>query len=147
MKIIILLLFLTSCSVHVIEPIEQKTITVQVMDLDNQTRSYTIPIYSKLSVILDKLDCQTCDMTRFNPDMVLKQNDIIILYPISDKRISINQASLEELESLPGIGPSIASKIIEYRNKNGFFQTLEDIMLIKGIKLSIFNKIKDLIRL
>ncbi len=117
------------------------------MDLDNQTRSYTIPIYSKLSVVLDKIDCQTCDMTRFNPDMILKQNDIIILYPISDKRISINQAGLEELESLPGIGPSIASKIIEYRNKNGFFQTLEDIMLIKGIKLSIFNKIKDLIRL
>lgn len=130
-----------------IEPIEQKTITVQVMDLNQQTSTYTVPIYSKLSVILNKINCQTCDMTRFNPDTVLKQNDIIVLYPISDKRISINQASLEELESLPGIGPSIASRIIDYRNEYGFFQKLEDIMLVKGIKLSIYNKIKDLIRL
>lgn len=147
MKTIILLLFLTSCSIHVIEPIEQKTITVQVMDLNQQTSTYTVPIYSKLSVILNKINCQKCDLTRFNPDTVLKQNDIIVLYPISDKRISINQASLEELESLPGIGPSIASRIIDYRNEYGFFQKLEDIMLIKGIKLSIYNKIKDLIRL
>lgn len=130
-----------------IEPIEQKTITVQVMDLNQQTSTYTVPIYSKLSVILNKINCQKCDLTRFNPDTVLKQNDIIVLYPISDKRISINQASLEELESLPGIGPSIASRIIDYRNEYGFFQKLEDIMLIKGIKLSIYNKIKDLIRL
>lgn len=147
MKYIILLLLLTSCSVHVIEPIDKQTITVQVMDLNQQTITYTIPLYSKLSVILDKIECESCDMTRFNPDTILKKNDLIILYPISDKRISINQASLEELESLPGIGPSIASKIIDYRNEFGFFQKLEDIMLIKGIKLSIFNKIKDLIRL
>lgn len=147
MKIIILLLLLTSCSIHVVEPIEQKTITVQVMDLNQQSSTYTVPIYSKLSTILEKINCQTCDMTRFNPDTILKQNDIIVLYPISDKRISINQASLEELETLPGIGPSIASKIIDYRNEFGFFQKLEDIMLIKGIKYSVFNKIKDLIRL
>ena len=130
-----------------IEPIEQKTITVQVMDLNQQTSTYTVPIYSKLSVILNKINCQKCDLTRFNPDTVLKQNDIIVLDPSSDKRMSINQASLEELESLPGIGPSIASRIIDYRNEYGFFQKLEDIMLIKGIKLSIYNKIKDLIRL
>ena len=147
MKYIILLLLFTSCSVHVIEPIDNKTITVQVMDLNQQTTTYTIPLYSKLSVILDKINCESCDMTRFNPDTILKQNDLIILYPISDKCISINQASLEELESLPGIGPSIAFKIIDYRNEYGFFQKLEDIMLIKGIKRSIFNKIKDLIRL
>jgi len=146
-KYIILLLLLSSCSVHVIEPIDKQSITVQVMDLNQQTSSFEVPLYSKLSVILDKIDCESCDMTRFNPDTILKQNDLIILYPISDKRISINQANLEELVSLPGIGPSIASKIIDYRNEFGFFQKLEDLMLIKGIKLSIFNKIKDLIRL
>ena len=86
-------------------------------------------------------------MTRFNPEMILKHNDLIVLYPVVDKRISINQASLEELQTLPGIGPSIANKIIEYRSEYGLFQKLEDIMLIKGIKHSIFNKVKDLIRL
>ena len=86
-------------------------------------------------------------MNRFNPEMILKNNDVIILYPITDNRISINQANLEELIELPGIGENIAQRIIEYRNENGFFQKLEDIMLIKGIKQSIFNKIKDFIRL
>lgn len=147
MKYIILLFLLSACSIQVLEPIEQKTITVQVLDLDQKVKSYTIPLYSKLSVILNQIECDLCDMTRFNPEMILKHNDLIVLYPVVDKRISINQASLEELQTLPGIGPSIANKIIEYRSEYGLFQKLEDIMLIKGIKHSIFNKIKDLIRL
>ncbi len=147
MKIIILLLFLSACSIQTIETVDKKTITVQVLDLDQKYHVFTVPLYSKLSIILNEIDCSLCDMTRFNPEMILKQNDLIVLYPIIDHRISINQANLEELKTLPGIGPSIASKIIEYRNENGLFQKLEDIMLIKGIKKSIFNKIKDLIRL
>ena len=147
MKIIILLLFLSACSIQTIETVDKKTITVQVLDLDQKYHIFTVPLYSKLSIILNEIDCSLCDMTRFNPEMILKQNDLIVLYPIIDHRISINQANLEELKTLPGIGPSIASKIIEYRNENGLFQKLEDIMLIKGIKQSIFNKIKDLIRL
>lgn len=147
MKIIILLLFLSACSIQTIETVDKKTITVQVLDLDQKYHVFTVPLYSKLSIILNEIDCSLCDMTRFNPEMILKQNDLIVLYPIIDHRISINQANLEELKTLPGIGPSIASKIIEYRNENGLFQKLEDIMLIKGIKQSIFNKIKDLIRL
>ena len=147
MKYIILLFLLSACSIQVLEPIEQKTITVQVLDLDQKVKSDTIPLYSKLSVILNQIECDLCDMTRFNPEMILNHNDLIVFYPVVDKRISINQASLEELQTLPGIGPSIANKIIEYRSEYGLFQKLEDIMLIKGIKHSIFNKIKDLIRL
>lgn len=147
MKKIILLLFLSACSIQTIETVDKKTITVQVLDLDQKYQLFTVPLYSKLSIILNQIDCSLCDMSRFNPEMILKQNDLIVLYPIIDHRISINQANLDELKTLPGIGPSIASKIIEYRNENGLFQKLEDIMLIKGIKQSIFNKIKDLIKL
>jgi len=147
MKSIILLLFLCSCSINVIEPIEDKTITVQVQDLDQSIKTYTVPLYSKLSVILNDIQCDACDMTRLNPEIVLKQNDLIVLYPIVDKRISINQATLLELQDLPGIGPSIASKIIDYRNEFGLFQTLEDIMRVKGIKEALFKKIEEHIRL
>lgn len=147
MKAIILLLFLCSCSVNIIEPLDSKTITVQVQDLNQSIKSYTVPLYSKLSVILNDIHCDSCDMTRLNPEIVLKQNDLIILYPIVDKRISINQATLLELQDLPGIGPSIATKIIEYRNEYGLFQTLEDIMRVKGIKEALFKKIEELIRL
>ena len=147
MKAIILLLFLCACSVNIIEPNENKTIEIQVLDLNQKILNFNVPLYSKLSVVLDKIDCLECDMSLFNPEMILKQNDLIVLYPITDKRTSINQANLEELQELPGIGPSIAQKIIDYRNEYGFFQKLDDIMRIKGIKNALFNKIKEHIRL
>lgn len=64
---------------------------------------------------------------------------------ISEK-ISINNASIEELTKLPGIGESKAKLIIEYRN-NQMIKDISDIMNIKGIGNSIFEKIKDQITL
>lgn len=57
--------------------------------------------------------------------------------------ININTASAGELTSLSGIGQSRADAIIEYRQSNGKFQSIEDIMKIPGIKQGIFNKIKN----
>lgn len=59
--------------------------------------------------------------------------------------ININSATSAELDELPGIGPSTAQKIIDYRNKNGNFKTIEDIMNVSGIGESKFNNIKDYI--
>jgi len=63
----------------------------------------------------------------------------------SDGLIDINQAGMAELDSLPGIGPSTAEKIIEYRNSAGLFTTIEEIMNVPGIGEAKFNQIKDLI--
>ena len=60
--------------------------------------------------------------------------------------VNINTANETELEELPGIGASIAEKIIEYRNKNGKFKNIEDIKNVTGIGDSKFEKIKSLIR-
>lgn len=57
--------------------------------------------------------------------------------------VDINQASKEELMTLPGIGESKADKIIAYREENGRFSTPEGIMEISGIKDGLYNKIKD----
>ena len=57
--------------------------------------------------------------------------------------VNINTASLEELTALPGIGESIAGKVIRYREENGSFSCVEDIMKINGIKNKLFEKIKD----
>jgi competence protein ComEA len=59
--------------------------------------------------------------------------------------ININNASLELLDTLPGIGPSTAKSIIDYRTEVGFFESVEDIMNVTGIGESTYNEIKDLI--
>ncbi len=60
--------------------------------------------------------------------------------------VNINTATQAEFEELPGIGPSIAIRIIEYRNQNGKFKSIEDIKSVTGIGNSKFEKIKDLIK-
>lgn len=63
-----------------------------------------------------------------------------------DGLININTASAEELCTLPGIGASRAADIIRYREREGAFVTCEDIMKVTGIKNSVYDKIKDRIK-
>jgi len=59
--------------------------------------------------------------------------------------IDINTASQAELETLPGIGPTTAQKIVEYREANGPFVSTEDIINVSGIGPGTYERIKDLI--
>ena len=61
----------------------------------------------------------------------------------NSKMVNINSASVEKLSSLNGIGKSTAEKIIKYREENGYFNTIEEIMNVSGIGESKFNSIKD----
>ncbi len=63
----------------------------------------------------------------------------------SENQININKATETELETLPGIGAELASRIVEYRNQNGKFSSSEDIKNVSGIGDSKFEKLKDLI--
>lgn len=65
--------------------------------------------------------------------------------PAQSDKVNINTASSQELESLPGIGPAIAGRIIEHRNTHGPFQRIEDIKNVRGIAEGRFDAIKDLI--
>lgn len=65
----------------------------------------------------------------------------------NDEKININTATQTELETLPGIGPSTALRIIEYRKENGKFNSIEDIKKISGIGDRKFSQIKDLIKI
>ena len=57
--------------------------------------------------------------------------------------VSINQAGAEELDTLPGIGPALAQAILEYREENGGFSTLEELMEVPGIGEKVFSKLRD----
>lgn len=57
--------------------------------------------------------------------------------------ININTANSSQLDSLPGVGPTRAQAIIDYRNTNGLFQKPEDIMKVSGIGQVTYDKMKD----
>lgn len=58
-------------------------------------------------------------------------------------KININTATESQLENLPGIGPSTAMKIVNYRKENGLFKSIDEIKNVPGIGESKFNAIKD----
>ncbi len=65
--------------------------------------------------------------------------------PSQSSKININTATLDELDTLPGIGPAKAKAIIEYRENTSMFYYVEDILYVSGIGEKTFEQIKDLI--
>jgi len=63
--------------------------------------------------------------------------------PISGEKVNINTAGVDELVTLPGIGKTYAARIVEYRQKNGPFKKVEDIVNVRGIGEKTFERIKD----
>ena len=85
----------------------------------------------QIIVPLSSFPTMTDDQTRsVNPALIL---------------VDINTATIEQLDTLPEIGPITAQDIIDYRKKNGPFAKIEDILDVPGIGQVKFNKIKDLI--
>lgn len=75
------------------------------------------------------------------PDNPASNNAITL----NNSTININTASLGELDTLPGIGPALAQRIIDYRQANGGFKTTEEIKNVSGIGEKKYESIKDLI--
>ncbi len=60
-------------------------------------------------------------------------------------KVNLNTATVEELDKLPGIGPALAQRIVDYRNQKGSFKKIEEVKNVKGIGDSLFNDIQDLV--
>jgi competence protein ComEA len=61
----------------------------------------------------------------------------------TNRQVNLNTASLAELDTLPGVGPALAQRIIDYRQQKGGFRRIEDVKNVSGIGDKLFAQIKD----
>lgn len=100
--------------------------------------SIIIPPESNINLASKLYDGQHIQI--LSEDSGVKTNIITIS---DSKRININEADIEELMLLPGIGETKAKEIIMYRETYGYFDTIEDILNVPGIGDATFNQLRD----
>lgn len=129
----------------------KKGATTENINLSKKLKDEMVVIISKKSEYKKILDENT-NIIKENNDVLISTNNVIGVNEqnindigsnnVTNSLININNASLDVLLTLPGIGESKAKAIIEYREKE-IFKTIEEIKNIPGIGDSIFEKIKD----
>lgn len=124
----------------------KKYIQVEIRGEVEQEKTLSLPLGSTFNDALKQIDLtEESDTSMFSYLDVLYNNQIIVIPKHSNNLISINNADIDLLVTLPGIGNSIASRIIEYREKYGNFVNLDELKNVKGIGEKKFNKIKPYI--
>lgn len=123
------------------------TIEVEIKGEINEPGVFALERDSNLEDLINKAGgtSEEADLSALSLQQKLVHQDLIVIPKKTEiPKISINTASETELQELPGIGPSIAQKIVEYRSQKSFAR-LEEIMEVKGIGEKMFAKIQDLI--
>ncbi len=112
------------------------------IELNINKQNIKVPLGTSYQDIKENIDVDTNDL--YSDDYTFKDGEDVEITQKDANKISINNASKEELMSLPGIGEKTAIKIIEYRQTSSF-KSIEDLKKVKGIGDKKYEKIKDLI--
>lgn len=118
---------------------EMVIIIYTTKELDSMRKGNTTIKYIEKECICPKLENDAC----IEEKITNEENNTANGNTSSNGKISLNNASVTELTKLTGIGEKKAQAIIEYRNQNGGFKTIEEITKVSGIGASTFEKIKD----
>jgi len=120
----------------------------EVLKLAVPTKEADIDTYLNRAALLNDQDKITVfKKGESNPEALAVITNISPNSPlpliVSNGKININTATLDQLDTLSGIGPSKAQAIVDYRNSQGGFKSTEELMNVKGIGQATFDKIKD----
>lgn len=132
---------------RIMDAIEKAGGATQNANLDNINLAYILQDGQKVYIPNKNEKIETKEYITENSGenvVIGEQNETKNMKGASDK-VNINTANQTELETLPGIGPSLAQRIIEYRETNGNFKKKEDIQQVKGIGNSKYANIKEYI--
>lgn len=125
---------------------QQQALNITIV-YHNHPQSFSVPPYTRLEAVLKDMELgEDVDWSKVNGHQILKDGDHFVV-PLEEETvcISINTANAQQLQSLPGVGPKMAQRIIAYREENGLFQIVEDLQNIKGIGPKVFAKMRDLL--
>lgn len=135
-------------SLYIYVDIKGEVANPGVYKLDSNSRLYeVISLAGGLTIDADVYQINmasllTDEMNIYIPSIY---DDVVVDIPTEPSLIDINQANETLLETLPGIGPSTATAIVDYRIEFGYFGSIEDIMNVPGIGETTYDNIKDLI--
>lgn len=140
----------------------QSPITVYVSGAVKKTGLFTLPAGSRVNDVIQAAGGTTenANIDALNLAKIVEDGEQIIVPELVNSEsnengtkpvnpslilVNINTATLEQLDTLPGIGPKTAQNIIDYRDANGPFERIEEIQDVPNIGQVTFDKIKDLI--
>lgn len=152
-------------SMEVITKKEEKESVKIVVDIKGEIKNPDIYWLEEGCIIEDLINVaggitEEGDLSKINRAQKLNDHEVVIIPNINDKeseieniisssinnnenKININTASINELDTLSGIGPSKAEAIIKYREENGTFKSIEEIKNVTGIGEALFEKFKE----
>ncbi len=137
------------------EQIDSTKICVYIVGEVNSPGIFEVEYGTRVHELIELADGITdvADITRINLAKVLADEEKVtipkkVIIDEEEKEgsngcININTATSEKLSTLNGIGKSTAEKIVKFREENGYFNSIEEIMNVSGIGESKFNAIKD----
>ncbi|OEF96899.1 hypothetical protein BHF71_04000 [Vulcanibacillus modesticaldus] len=139
---------------------EKQDVVVDIKGEVNKPGVYQVDVNDRIQDVITIAGGVTeeADLSQVNLAMKVRDEMVIYIPKTGEKlasnpinlnmgKISINNSDINQLMMLDGIGEAKAKAIIEYRNTNGSFKTIEEIMKVPGIGAKIFAQIKDEITL
>ena len=126
------------------------TVVVHVVGKVEQPGVVELPIGSRVQDAIEAVGGATKDKALESVNLarpVVDGEQIIVGVPTDDatsSTISINSASVDQLDELPGVGPAIAERIVKWREENGPFTSIDELTEVSGIGPSILEQIRDL---